>query len=325
MLGYASAPKMLSSVILLGPQRHVPIVKQAIETLVPRAASAPVAVVTAGWEEREAEDQELRDHVQRPVVNLGIWGRVERILESDPQLLAAMRQRHDTLRSVQELYRLRLQGLMEASLELFRRNGDETLLVPERADAIAMLQQLDEQHVRRVAAVHAEFDARWRPHERPAVQREKRSIHDQLAPASCLLIAGGHIAVLLHRLRLFDVLGLHGDRPVIAWSAGAMALCERIVLFHDAPPQGSSHAEVMEAGLGLARGVVVLPHARRRLHAHEQRKMSVFARRFEPARCVLLDDGSRIDWKGRRWSGLAGTRCLAATGAVEEVDRVEAR
>ena len=98
-----------------------------------------------------------------------------------------------------------------------------------------------------------------------------------------------------------------------------MVASERLVLFHDAPPQGSSHAEVMEAGFGLARSVVVLPHARRRLHAHETRNMAVFARRFEPGMCVLLDDGSRIDWRGRRWSGLPGTRRVATTGTIEEV------
>ncbi len=312
---------MLSSVILLGPQRHVPIVKPALETLVPPKDTRPVAAVTAGWEERELEDQELRDHVRRPVTNLEVWGRVERIFDHDPQLLSAMRQRHDTLRSVQELYRLRLDGLMEAANELFRRSGDERLLAPEREDAMAMLQQLDHQHAQRIASIHAEFDARWRPQDRTAVVRERKAIQTLLADASCLLVAGGHIAVLLHRMRLFDVLGLHGDRPVIAWSAGAMALCERIVLFHDAPPQGSSYAEVMEAGLGLARGVVALPHARRRLSSHEPRAMQVFAARFAPALCVLLDDGSRIDWRGRRWVGTAGTRCLSVAGNVEEVAR----
>ena len=123
---------MLSSVILLGPQRHVRIVRAAIETLVPEHRSGPIAAVTAGWEEREAEDQELRQHVARPFVNLGVWARVERIFEQDQELLAAMRQRHDTLRSLQELYRLRLSGLMDATHELFRRVGDENLLAPER-------------------------------------------------------------------------------------------------------------------------------------------------------------------------------------------------
>ncbi|HEB52728.1 MAG TPA: hypothetical protein ENI87_05690, partial [bacterium] len=102
---------MLSHAIVLGPQRHDPIVCQAVDDLVP-SRKEPVAVVTAGWEERESEDQELREHVCRPVENLRIWQRVERIFERDKDLLDAMRERHATLRRVQELYRLRLDGLM---------------------------------------------------------------------------------------------------------------------------------------------------------------------------------------------------------------------
>lgn len=309
---------MLSAAILLGPQRHVPIVRPAVESLVPRD-DGPLAVVTAGWEERENEDQELRDHVQRPVQNLEVWARVERIFERDRELLSAMRQRHDTLRRVQELYRLRLSGAMEATKELFRRPGDDLWTTAERHDALVMLQGIDSQHVERVAQVHAEFELRWRPADRAAVQRERREIKAKLADASCLLVAGGHIAVLLHRLRLFDVFGLYGDRPVIAWSAGAMALCERIVLFHDLPPQGSSNAEVMEAGFGLVPDLVALPHARRRLLTDDARNVQLFARRFAPSSCVLLDDGCRVDWKGARWSALSGTRQLGETGSVEEM------
>lgn len=310
---------MLSSVILLGPQRHVPIVRPAVETLVPAADQGPLALVTAGWEEREAEDQEFRDHVQRPVENLALWARVERIFAQDHELLGAMRQRHDTLRAVQELYRLRLQGLMDPLRELFRRTGDDHLLHPERHDALTMLQGLDSQHIARVAQIHHEFEARWRPHERAAVQREKRELQQLLRKASCLLLAGGHIAVLLHRLRLFDLLSLYGDRPVIAWSAGAMALCERIVLFHDAPPQGSSYAEVMEAGFGLVPDIVALPHSNKRLRIDDDRNLQLFARRFAPALCTLLDPGSRLDWNGSRWSAVPGTRRLAENGTVQEV------
>jgi hypothetical protein len=310
---------MLSQVILLGPQRHVPIVRPAVETLVPDPAVGPLALVTAGWEEREAEDQEFRDHVQRPVVNLAVWARVERIFEQDAELFAAMRQRHDTLRTAQELYRLRLQGLMDGMRELFRRSGDDSLLAAARHDALVMLQGLDSQHVARVAQIHYDFEQRWRPHERAAVQREKRELQKLLREASCLLLAGGHVAVLLHRLRLFDLLSLYGDRPVIAWSAGAMTLTERIVLFHDAPPQGSSYAEVMEAGFELVPDIVVLPHSRKRLHLHDERNMQLFARRFAPALCTLLDPGSRLDWNGARWSAQPGTQRLAENGQVQEV------
>ncbi|HEU4420778.1 MAG TPA: hypothetical protein VFT55_17700 [Planctomycetota bacterium] len=293
--------------------------RAAFETLVPAHRAGPIAAVTAGWEEREAEDQELREHVGRPIVNLGIWARVERIFEEDQGLLAAMRRRHDTLRSVQELYRLRLSGLMDATHELFRRAGDEALLAPERVDALAMVRQLDQQHQARVAQIHAEFEARFRPRERTAVQHHRRELEGLLGDAPCLLVAGGHIAVLLHRLRLFDVFGLYGDRPVIAWSAGAMALCQRIVLFHDTPPQGSSWAEVMEAGFGLVPDLVALPHARKRLHTDDTRNVQVMARRFAPAWCALLDDGSRIEWNGRLWSARPGSSRLGEDGSVVEV------
>ncbi|MCC7396301.1 MAG: hypothetical protein IT455_04475 [Planctomycetes bacterium] len=309
---------MLSSVILLGPQRHVQLVHGALGSLGigPRSL---IAVVSAGWEEREAEDQELRDHVARPVANLGIWARVERIFERDPELLLAMRERQDTLRRVQELYRLRLSGVMDAARELLRRPGDDAYLVAEREDAVQMVRELDRQHARRVADVHAEFEARWRPDERAAVLAEKRDLARLLEDCECLCVAGGHIAMLLHRLRLFDLFALYGDRPLIAWSAGAMALCERIVLFHDLPPQGGSFVEVMERGFGLIPDLVVLPHANKRIVLGDEDRLRLFARRFAPAMCVLLDPGSRLDWNGSRWTAVPGTRRLDGDGKVAEV------
>jgi hypothetical protein len=307
---------MPAAVVLLGPQRHVRLVADALADVAPRG---PVALVSAGWEEREAEDQEFRDHVRRDVVNLAVWARVERIFERDPELLRAMRERHDTLRRVQETYRLRLSGAVEPLRELLRRHGKDPWLLAERHDALVMLQGLDSQHVARVAQIHDDFESAWRPGERDAVQRERRDLQRDLARASCLCVAGGHVSVLLHRLRLFDVLGLHGDRPLIAWSAGAMVLCERIVLFHDSPPQGSSCAEVMEAGFQRVPDLVALPHARRRLDVADERNVQLFARRFAPASCVLLDEGARVDWDGRRWAARAQTRRLAEDGWLLEV------
>ena len=44
-------------------------------------------------------------------------------------------------------------------------------------------------------------------------------------------------------------------------SAGAMALSERIVLFHHHAPQGRRDAELLDAGLGIVRRRILLPHA----------------------------------------------------------------
>ena len=311
---------MLSTAIVLGPQRREPVVCEAVDDLVPDRAHS-VAVVTAGWEEREGEDEELREHVCRPVVNLAVWERVERIFERDKELLKAMRQRHDVLRKVQDLYRLRLGGLMDAQKELVVRADDDELAAAEEHDAWVLVRGLDEQHVQRVAEVHREFDDRVKPAERDAVQVERRSLQRELEGVACLLVAGGHISVLLHRLRLFDLLGTWGDRPVVAWSAGAMALSERIVLFHDTPPQGSSYAEVMEAGCGLLPGIVALPHARHRLQTDDRVRVKLLARRFQPAICAMLDYRTRFDWNGKRWRAHDGATRLGERGEIEEAAR----
>src|SRR5262249_62096442 len=83
--------------------------------------------------------------------------------------------------------------------------------------------------------------------------------------------------------------------PLIAWPAGARALTDRIVLFHDRSPQGPGHPEVYGSGLSLLRDVVLLPHARARLLLDDTPRMTVFARRFAPARCVPLEAGTPID------------------------------
>ena len=105
------------------------------------------------------------------------------------------------------------------------------------------------------------------------------------------------------------------DLPVIAWSAGAMALSERIVLFHHRPPQGANNSAVVAPGLGIAPGIVAFPHASRRLELADPRLVSLLARRFAPDLCVALDPECRFDFDGTRWRG---DRCrqLTPSGAL---------
>ena len=116
------------------------------------------------------------------------------------------------------------------------------------------------------------------------------------------------------RLRLFDLGPRLADLPIIAWSAGAMVVASRIVLFHDSPPQGRGNAEVLEGGLGLFPGVVPLPHARRRLNLQDPGRITVFARRFAPATCVALDERCFLHFDGPRWSAGANTFQLRTDG-----------
>ena len=123
------------------------------------------------------------------------------------------------------------------------------------------------------------------------------------------------MGVLADVLHLFNVAAALNGAPVIAWSAGAMALTDRIVLFGDRAPQGPGHPEVYGSGLSLVRDVVLLPHARARLLLDDAARMAVLARRFGPARCVPLETGTRIDLDtgdgAAAWP--AGTRVLGRT------------
>jgi hypothetical protein len=78
-----------------------------------------------------------------------------------------------------------------------------------------------------------------RPLRRPAVLKHRKELAKLLEGVAGLAIAGGHVATLLNRLELFGIAELLGDKPVFAWSAGRDGRqSERVVLFHDDPPQG---------------------------------------------------------------------------------------
>ncbi|MDG1490758.1 MAG: Type 1 glutamine amidotransferase-like domain-containing protein, partial [Planctomycetota bacterium] len=143
-------------------------------------------------------------------------------------------------------------------------------------------------------------------------------IAEILDGAGTLLVAGGHVGILYNRMRLFGVRdALPASTPVVGWSAGAMVLTDRILLFHDSPPQGPGDAEFLGPGLGMAPGVVVLPHASRRLDLAHRGRVALLARRLAPELVVALDDGDRLEAGADGWSG-EGARRLTPAGAVVE-------
>lgn len=305
----------------MGPQRLAPMVTQALDLL---QVHGPVALITAGWQEREPEDDELKQALgPRPGMNLMLHQRGDTILAEDRELFDSHRAKQDRLRQLQELYRRRLTHVMTAARLMQSFDGDTDLAAPELlarhlASAIEDVRRLDDEHAQQVHAIEAEFEAEFRPFERPAVIRQRREVLSLLAGCSAVAIAGGHVAVLLNKLRLFGLEGVLSQVPLVAWSAGAMVLTERIVLFHDSPPQGQGDAELLGDGLGLFPGIVVLPHARRRLFLDNTRRISIFVRRFGPSLCVALDERCYIAHHPGRdageWQASPETRTLTVHG-----------
>jgi len=301
-------------ITLLGPQRFEPSLREAVAAV---AGEGPIATITAGWEDREPEDAELDAHLDGRTVNLRLHQRRERLFERDAELLAAELARRDRLRLVRSVYLRRLAHALDQVRELMRLEGEAWLLDPERADALRSLRELDALHLRRVDEINREFHQHVASCRRKSISNQRRAIARLLEPCSAVAVAGGHVAVLLEVLRLFELVTLIGPRPILAWSAGAMALSDRVVLFHDNPPQGPGNAEVAGAGLGLYPGLVVLPHARRRLRLDDRMRVSLLARRLEPSRCVILEGRERLTWDGASWLSTAGVLALTPAGEVE--------
>lgn len=303
--------------IFLGPQRLEPNVASTLDHL---EIEGPVAAITAGWQEREGEIEELSEHLRRPVTDLRLHHRGEEIFEKDPELFRLHRARQDRLRALQRLYRYRLDFALEPARDLLRRKGPEALLQAEQDAAIEAVRRLDAEHLARIVEIHTEFDHEQGLLERPSILEQREQLRAVLEETSAVLIAGGHVAVLLNRMRLFGLAELLSPLSLIAWSAGAMVLSDRLVLFHDSPPQGAGNAEILEVGLDLVPGVVPLPHARKRLRLDDEIRVALFARRFAPSLALCLEARTAVRWQDGACRSLAEGRYLTPAGEVLDLE-----
>ncbi|MFT5218022.1 MAG: peptidase E [Planctomycetota bacterium] len=277
--------------IMLGPQSPHSNLKNAIDSL---SVIGPVVSITAGWSDSEAEIDELQAAVGRPIEDLNLYHLAEDLFSREPKLHALHRERQDKLQELQRLYRIRLTPGMTAARKLLGDKAESNLLRLEQRAAISQVRALDRHHLRRLSSIHQEFDRRRAELQIPGATHLVQTLQQKLAESSLVLIAGGHVAVLINRIRLFRLGEMLAQKPIIAWSAGAMVLGERIVLFHDDAPQGKRDAEVLDAGLNIVRNVIPLPQAKSRLDWSSRNRMALFSRRFAPAKCCTLDNGSMI-------------------------------
>ncbi len=229
------------------------------------------------------------------------------------------RERQDRLQELQRLYRLRLSPSMLAARRLLRTAGDAAILAHEQRHAISQHRVLDRHHLRRICAIHSKFDTRIADERLPILAEHSAEITDVLSRCQTVIISGGNVAVLLNRLRLFDLGPSLRQKNVIAWSAGAMVLSDKVVLFHDNTPQGDRDAEVFDSGLGILNDCVFLPDAKHRLTLSDKIRVALFSRRFAPAACLTLDSGSMLRYRNLRIVAAEGVRRLSRSGTLRKV------
>jgi hypothetical protein len=298
---------MIRNVVLLGAQRF----DETLGTLVAKMeCPGPIATITAGWREREHEDDDLRAHLVCETINLRLYQRAGEVFARDAELAKAHRAKQAILHHKQDFYRIRLEHELAANHVIRQRWAPPEVREQEEEASITAIRTLDANHLADCKRVHAEFEAKFTPSQRPAVHAHRRELAAILSRCTGLAIAGGHVASLLNRMRLFGLPELLSNQTVFAWSGGGMVVSERLVLFHDSPPQGRGAAELFDEGLGLVPGIVALPQPETRLRLHDPERVSLLARRFQPAWCIALPAGTHAIVRDGQVVGSSAMRLL---------------
>ncbi len=76
---------------MLGPQRPTPNLAPLLEQI--GLSGGKLCVVTAGWQEREGELQDLEQHVARAATDLRLYERAEDVFARDADYRDAYRER----------------------------------------------------------------------------------------------------------------------------------------------------------------------------------------------------------------------------------------
>ncbi len=296
---------------MLGPERPAPVLPAVLDRL---GVRGPVALVSAGWRFDEARDEPLREALGRPVRNLALYERFRMLEREVPDLSGAYSAKQSALRAAKAQYRNAIVHAHHASAELWEARRDPAC--PWFRESVRHLQAVDALFLAEADRLHADFGGDERPLEDPRVRAQLAEIDAELAECEAVLIAGGHVGVLRNRLAFYHLGERLAGKHVVAWSAGAMCLTERILLFHDGTTFGGGTAEFLDRGLGVVKDVVYLPHARQRLELDNPTLVGLLARRLEPARAIGLQNGGVLV-DGRHGTGAEDASfVLRADGTV---------
>lgn len=295
---------------LLGPQRFLTTAGSVVRSL---GLEGPVATVTAGWQDRELDDAELDGVLDGRSRNLRLLSRMTKVIERDPAVGVAALALRDAVDDLAGLYAVRLHYALDAVYAVRRRSGRSDIVAAVVGDAVASVRRLDSWFLDEVRALYGEAYATGVLDRSDLYAQYRAEVVAELDDCCLLAVAGGHVGLLVRSLQFFGV-SPPTDLPVVAWSAGAMAMTSTVVLFND-QAQGAFGAEVWDRGLGRVAQVVALPHARRRLHLDDRVRNQILAQRFEGSRLLLLDDGAKVSI-GADGALPAGARVIAPDGSI---------
>lgn len=294
------------------------------------AASRRVLLVTAAWAEREHDEAHVKrslnaiglasrfeDGFDRSLVNLSLAHEVRGMTRAAPHLIDEWiegRRVADMARTFYLEHNAHLINLFRRTLAAGKQH-DPSLTVASLAasqghhgkllrytlsrelhQALETLEANDDHLVDLLDEIEQRaFDASglaYHPAWRAAQARLERRILD----ANTIVLFGGKLDRLLDALRFFrlrDVLAeaLRRGTQIVAMSAGAMVLCERVIIYDDHAATRRDF-QLYDRGLALVRDIQLFPHCTERIQTDDPDNLAYLARRFRHHACVGLNQRS---------------------------------
>ena len=174
--------------------------------------------------------------------------------------------------------------LLRYTLSRELRQAHETL----EANDDHLVDLLDEIEQRVFDAAGLAYDPAWRAAQARLEQR--------ILSANSIVLFGGQLDLLLDALRFFrlrDALAeaLRRGTQLVAMSAGAMVLCERVIVYDDMAATRRDF-QLYDRGLALVRDIQLFPHCTERIQTDDPDNLAYLARRFRHHACVGLNQRS---------------------------------
>lgn len=294
------------------------------------ASSRRVLLVTAAWGEREHDEAAVKRSLNaiglrsrwehgfdRSLVNLSLHHEVAGLGEASPRALAAWlegRRVAELARSFYLEHNAHLIQLVRRTLAAGKRE-DPTLTVASLAaeqghhggllryalsrelqQALDTLEANDDHLVTLLDDVEQRaFDGEGLTYDE-AWRAARDRLEQRILAANTIMLFGGRLDRLLDGLRLFrlrDALAeaLRRGTQVIAMSAGAMVLCERVIIYDDFAATRRDF-QLFDRGLALVRDIQLFPHCTERIQTDDPDNLAYLARRFRHHACVGLNQRS---------------------------------
>lgn len=270
--------------------------------------------------------------VEQNIQNLGLYHEFNRLKDMDQGLYALYHRKQEVIKKTKEFYARKnneFLAILRDQVRMMKEIFPETSLAgilnynvlhhsrdltgfderelfhhyccQDLQDTMSKIIENDQLMLRICGEIEGYFRDRSRVDEHPVYIAMRDEFRNRILSANSIFLFGGHMPVLLNRLKFFDLRdafreALCRGTNFYTVSAGSMALADKVIVYddfgHAAEGGHGREFEFFDKGLGLVTKVAIFPHCMDRIQTDDPDNLSYLANRFSSGVCVGLNEKS---------------------------------